>query len=304
MKKTVSMILSALIILSLFGCGSGGSKSEEWYQTGEKYVVDGKTVYEKTWELDSENRKSVEYLNGAWNASWTYDSDGNETQHVYRREGTAYNTTVDSVYDNGLLVKETTTEENIGNAAVTEISYEYDSEKQLVKKTELRSNGRTVVTEYVYGDGKLLREIRNGVATEYQYFDDGTYEVKKPYADDHSIFLIIRYDEKDRPLYSNDGYEYTYVFDEDGNVTERDMYINGNLAEEYRYTFAEDGTLSSYTKKNVNGTWEMIYEYENGKRIHSVYQGIDGDAASTSYQQVKEYFYTYTNGKGKTVGGW
>ena len=103
-------------------------------------------------------------------------------------------------------------------------------------------------------------------------------------------------------LADNTGFEYTYTLSDDGDLLEKQTYLNGTLVEELINVYNSDGELETSTRKNVNGTWETVYEYEEGCIVYSRTMGIDGDAASAAYQEIKEYYYSYVNDAGKTVG--
>lgn len=276
MKRRIIALLSVLLLL-LTGCGGGGTESDEWYRVKQIYVVDGKVQYEMTWDLDDENRKSVEYKNGAWNGEWTYDGDGNVLTYEYINSSTKQKDLIEYTYEDGLLISE-------------------------VKKEDLTDGTfREVVTEYEYELGRLIKKTVNGrTAEEYSYREDGSYEIRKPYLDIPEYYTEI-YDAQGR-LLSYEPYEYTYELDGDGNVIKKNMYLIGELLEEMDFVYNSEGKVEKYTKKNSNGTWETIYEYENGCLVYTRTMGIDGDAATGIYQEVKETYYSYVNGSGKTVG--
>ncbi len=274
-RRIIALLIVLLFILS--GCGGGSSKKDEWYRVKQIYVVDGKVRYELSWDLDDDGRKSVEYRNGEWNGEWTYDKDGNILTYRYLDGSSKKNVTVEYTYEKGLLIKEVKRE---------------DLTDGIVKET---------VTEYEYEGERLIKKTVNGkTAEEYSYREDGSYTVSKPYADIPEFYTEV-YDSADR-LLESDPYSYTYELNDAGKVTNKKMYANGILIEENDYSFNEDGKVERSTRTNSNGTYETVYEYENGCVVYTRTMGIDGDAATDMWQEVKEYYYSYVNGRGDTIG--
>ena len=101
-KRCIALVIALIFILC--GCSGSSGKKDEWYRVKQIYVVDGRVRSTRSWDLDEQNRKSVEYLDGAWNAEWTYDEDGNIATYEYMEY--SYKVRVEYTYEDGLLTTE------------------------------------------------------------------------------------------------------------------------------------------------------------------------------------------------------
>ncbi len=209
--------------------------------------------------------------------SFSYDSKGNVTRHMYELAIGSYNelkVTENTFDSNNKLVKSvitptrggTDTEEyeydSKGNvtkityttntsttSATSYTEYTYDAKGNLIKEVITSSTGFKIITENTYdANGRLTKEvitdqqIEQERTAEYSYNADGKIAEER-----HSTVTAPG------PYHPGGGvnYKITYSYDENGNLTKR-----SNI-----YDTSTIDTLYTYNKANQPTKVEVVYSY-------------------------------------------
>lgn len=244
--------------------------------------------YDSNYKLISKNTTTTTPLN----ETFTYDDDGNITQHVIGSDtyGYAYD-------DNGNITQITK------NGTVRQ-SYVYDANDQLIRENNLDTN-KTIIYTYDEG-GNLLNKRRydystaetpTGVSYNTGYAYDSVWKDKLVTYMGQSI----TYDSIGNPInyrgatidwfgrqmqsYSKGNTSITYKYDSDGLRTQK--VVNG-IQYDYYYV---DGQLR-YEKKGDE--YEIIYRYNNDGTLASVTRNRFSDGKT-------DILYAVTNTRGDVI---
>lgn len=222
MKKILSMVLAAVMALSLTACGgqedAGTPPPEEKPVKNpvrsELYDSDGNKMADIAHEYDSSGRRisntTTWVINGESETdTYTYDENGNVVKKVYTNSySPGYENVTNYIYDtDGRLIKE-----NHG-AEEFYMGYEYDENGHLAKRFNMN-------------DGTMS-----------EYFT--TYQ-----CDAQGNVLVMTDDWDDGFVATN-----TYSYDADGKMLKMDYAVNGQVLYTHEYEYDAEGNL---TKQGVS----------------------------------------------------
>jgi hypothetical protein len=215
-----------------------------------------------------------------------YDDQGflqrtiNQSNRTERDKSTAYSTyNTEYVYENGRLTKSTSLNTYTGYPNRTDTYlYEYNTDGSLTKFTDV-SSGRITTIEY---SGKKISKITR---------TDAKGVSNSPFFEYNSKGFLVKWIE------TNSGYteEYRYAYDDNGQVTRRERYINGEPSSaddtEYDTRHSPYGNLSAQPKGHpiVPSLYSGIVNKNNA--VRSIY--YNENATGTGFAQRSSTISTY-----------
>ena len=252
---------------------------QEFLLTSELSKMNGKDFYKKTYEYsggllikesaigNSSGNNSDYFFFHGYNldsgdtcyAEFEYDTDGNVLEtRVYREDGYQIHTYTYQYDSNGNLVKETDIS-SYANGTHSWYTYEYDERGNKISRLwyHVGEEGIYSTTYYEYDEYNQL--IRSGYEYEWGAKQDITYE--------------NQYDQKDRlikqvSLSMPSGYSetYEYEYDDSDNVIVMRKSVN-DWIHEYKYEYDNQGNLLKQTINSHNGSEakEQIITYTYSK---------------------------------------
>ena len=209
--------------------------------------------------------------------SFSYDSKGNVTRHMYELAIGSYNelkVTENTFDSNNKLVKSVITPTRGGTDTK---EYEYDSKGNVTKityTTNTSTSSATSYAEYTYdAKGNLTKEVITG-STGFKTITENTYDTKGRLTKEVITDQQINQERTTEYSYNADGkiaeerhstvtapgsyhpgggvnYKITYSYDENGNLTKR-----SNI-----YDTSTIDTLYTYNKINQPTKVEVVYSY-------------------------------------------
>ena len=165
-------------------------------------------------------------------------------------------------------------------------SYEYDSQNRPVRVTAA-TDEETVMVEYTYDDAGYPQKAACLVTTED---DEASYSIAFTWSEEGLLSAV-----------ECQGYEVSYTYDEDGNVTGYQNEGEGTSSITVYYISVVMGILPStrpntgYTSPVMLGMYDSVsLQYdENGSVIYA--QAIPEDEDEPTVLTDNEYEYTYDN---------
>lgn len=271
-KKLCSAVLSAVILLSLAGCGEMPlpegykelpatikaedvvlDKNEPAYKRTEYYYKNDKLESTSVSYYDAyDNRIISDQDSGKNEYRYKYDENGNILEQAsYTSDGTPFELTRNTYNADGLVQSAAKYIVSSENSKELEIwryyENEYDDKGSLVRKVTVRSNGTVFKDDY-----------------KYEYDENGN-AVKE--TNDLFYVYYYTYDSRGNMLSKNKKYEtlfktkdkaaYLYEYDSNDNLIRKESHSEtGDSVETYEYD--DMGRLTHRT----TGSTECICEYE------------------------------------------
>lgn len=214
MRKTISLILTALLLLSLAACGEETetkyletSVTQEFVgtvtiRTEKEYDAAGQLVSTVSYQNDTEtNRTNYSYTENSVIMDITQDGESGTVQYIYEKDaaGNAVRTemyvddelylTIESTYDeNGNALSHV--QHTVANGITYTTSYVYDENGNPVRTVFDAGNGSCSVTETTYDEnGKVL--------TSAVYDGDGNLTSREEHNwNEVGVELLSTYDTK------------------------------------------------------------------------------------------------------------
>lgn len=130
------------------------------------------------------------------------------------------------LYSNGLINKEEYYDNWNGKSNIT---FEYNKLKQIIKSTEIDENGDSTITTYKYDtQGNKISATTNSQTTTYEY-DDKINPVSNFYSPE---VMMVLYGSVHNLTKEDDGFDvlkYVYTYNSSGNINTAKEYENGEL---------------------------------------------------------------------------
>lgn len=199
---------------------------------------------------------------------YTYDLNGNllKCMDVY---GDGSKGIFDYAYDSkGRVIKY---ESNISTNAYVDsytINYIYDARGNLIKKTEINTNGYTQIDDYTYDvNNNLIKELQtySGRSNTIEYtYDINNNLIKKVsvYSSGEKFTTNYVYDDNGNLIrFSGADYTVDYIYDQSGNVVQIiEATLDGYKAiEEYKYDLVY--IPFDLTEDELDDLWERLGMY-------------------------------------------
>lgn len=247
---------------------------------------------------------------GKWNKyEYAYDADGNTLLEKTTRSGGEWTKAV-STYENGV-----------------QTSYEYTTEWGDYKKWHLEG-GKKYSESYANGGNNHSKGISEGDKQLYNYwsFRGDVDETFYNYDDEDKLLTVLCWMETtgnyDRYYYDEWGNctkveqyvvtdpdnpdgtakfrqtleAYTYVYDEEGNILQKEFRNNeGGI---YEYTYDAKGNLLNHKQSNRSGTYWRTETYtydENGNRLSKREEHYDGSWTEETFNEAGHLLTKKTN---------
>ncbi len=216
-------------------------------------------------------------------------------------------------YDkNGFIIKDietTDNQKNYGKIIVNTIEYTNDEKGRVIKSVSTDEDGRTYTKEFTYdSEDRKLKETRTEEYGEYSrtyYIDEYTYD---------ELGNILTYYHK--YYESEDTYNYTYVYDNNGNVLEKkrdgvtiikyiydangnqiktENYTDGSVGEWTEYTYDEKDRMVKAVKYDAGDAVVAVKEWLFDEEGNLIKETVDkGDSKDAFLLTFHEYVYEYT----------
>lgn len=211
----------------------------------------------------------------------------NNIQEIINTSSNGKKNTIKYIYQNDRLIQEIDDSHN-GNI----INYEYNDNGQLIKKTKLNSDKKTVTeTEYLYNNDKLYKEVEysldlNMIVTIF-YNDNGTIKKKLSYPNKNDVTSL-------------DTIVTTYIYEDGKLVKEESLQYMGGRKHSKIYEYDSNGNKKTYidnfeetTKVVKYGLLDVLpfectttanYVYDkNGACLKTILIGNDNTAFTSLY---------------------
>lgn len=190
---------------------------------------------------------------------YEYDKDGNKIGEKDYDDGKLFSEYKREFDEYGNLVCITNYDES-GN-----ISYRYEYEY------EYNDDGKPVSCVY-YSDGN-----RDGYR-EYKYYEDGTLKTETYSNTDGEFSSTTEYNKDGKEIrytsyydYGDDyteASEYTYEYDENGNLVLEKSYLDGDIEHMYKYEYDKNNNLIREDECDYSGETVRYYTYEDYSVIY------------------------------------
>lgn len=272
-KKLFSVILAAVMVLTLAACSAGPGTQTRYFMT-EMVTTQMGNVTRTVYDYDE-----------AWEAAaiTIYQNDELLQQIAYELD------------DHGTIKSMTATMAD-GSVSVEAYVNTYDEDGNLIRQEHSRDGELTSTNVYTYESGvrtgmqqTMNMEGIGEVVNEYTYNPDGTTAVARSIMPDGSVsWTEYTYDAKGNEVrsvsYSDEGTirsETITRYDADGNEvsgTQTNYDPNGNLLESYSSVTETEGNVHTTRSLNVDGAQtgtRSVVEYdEAGNMIRNeIYSG-------------------------------
>lgn len=215
------------------------------------------------------------------------------------RQGNKVKLTKTSKEGTGEIIT-TNSYDNRGNLAETTVTmvsnkrniYTYNQAGRVAEENYYLSTGEVYrKTNYLYDENgrvnkkKIESEHLGTQLFAYQYDDKGNLikTAEKRVEKDITFFNSMKYDQRgneiENYLFDKLAFRYKYIYDEQGNVLEKDSFnASGELEEKFRYKYDIQSNKIEKCICNPNGSLRERYLYkydETGKRTEKVFVGAD-----------------------------
>ena len=227
MKRFISILIPAVLMLSLVACGSSGAT-----EGGSDNVVEKIKKQPVRSELYDENGTILADI------SYEYDADGR------------------------IISNTTSWNYGFGDGSETD-AYTYDDNGNLLTLTKSYSySDYPSVKKYIYEDGKLVKETFSddeSYGTKYVYGADG--KISESYSfngDDETLWQTYSYTDNTMVQTEEwDGWTFVHTtfYNDNGDIEKWEYKCNGEVMITHNYSYDADGNL---TKQDVSiESWKM-----------------------------------------------
>ena len=284
MRRTVSLLLALVLLLTLFGCGKkdGGAAWQEQYDLGVRYLSDGnyeEAIIAFTAAIEIDPKRAEGYT-------------GRGSAYLGQGSADEYLTAAFTDFETALSLDDANADAYLGMAEVYIARKQFDEAMEILRQGVEKTRDQRLsdrLAELEDGNiadywGRTLKEIwydENGDVTcwyEYDYNDQGQCVGITSYGSDGSQIqhMDLRYDEQGRrvyEIYSMSDYGemegMTYIYNNAGQCEKAVYDSGGGMA--HTYDSEGRGIRTDYYDKNENLTGYRIYEYGDNYRRESGY---------------------------------
>ena len=272
MKRTVSLLLTLVLLLTLCGCGQKGSAPswQEQYDLGVRYLSDGnyeEAIIAFTAAIKIDTKNALAYI-------------GRGDAYLGQGAADEYLSAAFSDFETALSLDDTNADAYLGMAEVYIARKQFDEAMEILRQGVEKTGDQRLtdrLAELEDGNiadywGRTLKEIwydENGALTcwlEYDYNDLGQCTDITSYGPDGNQIQHIeqRYDEQGRrvyEIYSMSDYGemegMTYIYNNAGQCEKAVYDSGGGMA--HTYDSEGRGIRTDYYVKNENLTGYSIY---------------------------------------------
>ena len=247
-------------------------------RNGKKYQIDS-TVYDNDGNIkrytDEANHLTTEY---------DFDDAGRVARSIVRKENdSAYNDSrVQYAYSKSGKISNLSYDTGDGN--IRSYVYTYDKDDAPVKSVFPDGSQQTLNYDSLRRNNeRIYYPVKNAAVSKRMYTEAEFVEGQKSVSSHKgSTTLIGKYTNKFGSDKKNIKSEFTYAYDEWGNITGIRESVRGNTG---AYTYNNYGELTKAVEKYSTGTYTYDYTYDSGENIKT--EKVTGPSGT------KTHSYTY-----------
>ncbi len=281
--------------------------------TENTYDENGNRIKFVSYFSDGSIESQNEYnANGIIIESVSYNNDGSvkfhETTHEYKEDGTIH------------ILNWSTNSDN--NNPSVEYEYIYDNNWNILREIDLTGESKNEYI-YEYNDEKLITEIHdldNGYfidKIEYEYYNDGNLQSSMYYSsyngepfslENYTLYAYDQFGNHTEEVYNYDGtLSSLHEYDNNGNETKYQSYINGELTQNYITEYDAYGNVIYYNTSDTSYTYNYEYDSDGNIITYQVYgDNGDGQYLIDEYKYEfdeygKEISYSYSLGRSESI---